>query len=79
MYLYNDNSYALKLLRKEINMPIRVLKLSEQTSEGLLIDLYWRDLKEETQAAITELFDREEFAKDNNWDIFPIATLIIKK
>lgn len=37
------------------------------------IEIYWQDLTKEKQAEIIA-----EFGDDNNWDVFPIATIEIE-
>lgn len=43
------------------------------------IEVYFSELSEELQKQIAEMYNKsvEEVERDNNWDTFPITTIII--
>ena len=41
-------------------------------------DIYWQDLNEETQKQIRQMIS-EGVMKENNFDVFPLATLMFEK
>lgn len=44
----------------------------------MLIDIYWKDFTEQAQKEIKEMLGNNNIEKENNWDVFPVATINIE-